>query len=125
MKKTQILLTILIGLVLLLPFTIHAQSQNPKSHFQNPIRAHAEKQIRNTYGSGKATKITLTKASLTKSDDLLGASVDVSGIYHGKLLQISLIDTNLPLYDKAKQEITVYRYNSDKYYSSDQGTLNY
>ena len=125
MKKPHLLIAMFVVLAISLPFVLPAQAKQKAKPIQNPIKTHLEKQIRNTYGYGKPTKIILTKASLTSASDLFGDSVDVSGMYNGKLLQASLIDAKLPLYDKTKQQITIYRYNRDKYYSSNQGTLDY
>lgn len=102
-----------------------SQTHHKVHKIENPIRKHAEKQIRNTFGYGDATKIVLTKATLETSSDLLGSSIKVSGLYHSKPLSITLVDDELPIQDKAKQEITIYRYNKDKYYSKDQGHLDY
>lgn len=38
---------------------------------------------------------------------------------------VTLIDDNLPIQDENKDEIVIYRYNKDKYYSQDQGYLDY
>lgn len=135
-RKTKTILTIISTLLLFaFVFTANgAASQSTKSNTQkkqkkqkleNPIRSRAEKQIRNMFGYGRPTKIILNKATLATSSDLLGSSVKVSGWYQGKALSVTLIDNNLPIQDKNKDEIVIYRYNKDKYYSQDQGYLDY
>lgn len=132
-RKIKTILTIISTLLLVaFVFTaIGAASQSTKTNTQkkqkleNPIRSHFEKPIKNTFGYGKSTKIILNKATLATSSDLLGSSVKVSGLYQGKALSVTLIDNNLPIQDKNKDEIVIYRYNKDKYYSQDQGYLDY